>query len=374
VGRLGLDVAQVLGLSFWMYLLFGLTALPWGLVADKWQAKKLLLLFFVGAGVCSLGAGLMLDSPLAFALALAGIGLFSGIYHPVGLGLISKGIERVPMAMGYNGMFGSLGLAMAPLLAGLSNWLAGPRAVFLAVGGLNLAGAGLMAALKLAEPRPPKTAPAAGRQENGLVGPFLILLAIMTLGGLTYRGVTVILPTYLELKGPGLYQVLKSFWPGDLSPNLVATSLASLTYALGILGQYIGGRVGERFDPRWSYLVFHALSLPSVFLLAWATDLPMFVLALVYLFFLLGMQPVENTLVARLTPGRFHHSAYGAKFILAFGVGALAVKLVGAVQALRGVEAVFLVLGLISSLLVATILLLISRTKPLKRGGVQARP
>jgi len=39
-GRLNMDMAQVLGISFWMYLLFGLTALPWGMVADRSPALR----------------------------------------------------------------------------------------------------------------------------------------------------------------------------------------------------------------------------------------------------------------------------------------------------------------------------------------------
>ena len=92
VGRLNMDMAQILDLSFWMYLLFGLTALPWGLVADRWGAGKLLGLFYLGAGLCGFAAAFLMDSPLQFSLALAGIGFFSGIYHPAGLGLISKEI------------------------------------------------------------------------------------------------------------------------------------------------------------------------------------------------------------------------------------------------------------------------------------------
>ena len=49
-------------------------------------------------------------------------------------------------------------------------------------------------------------------------------------------------------------------------------------------------------------------------------------------FFLLGMQPLENTLVAGLTPVRMRSSAYGMKFILTFGVGAVSVKLIKIVE------------------------------------------
>ncbi len=34
--RLDMEMSGVLGISFWMYLLFGCTALPWGMIADRW--------------------------------------------------------------------------------------------------------------------------------------------------------------------------------------------------------------------------------------------------------------------------------------------------------------------------------------------------
>ena len=94
------DMAGVLDASFWMYLLFGLTALPWGLAADRWGAKPLLLLFYGGAGLSGVAAAWFIDTPLFFSLSLAMIGFFSGIYHPAGLGLISKASRRGGDAMG----------------------------------------------------------------------------------------------------------------------------------------------------------------------------------------------------------------------------------------------------------------------------------
>jgi hypothetical protein len=98
--------------------------------------------------------------------------------------------------------------------------------------------------------------------------------------------------------------------------------------------------------------------------MARAVDLGLLAGAIVYFFFLLGMQPVENTLVARLTPERFHHGAYGAKFVLTFGVAALAVKMVGAIEHHWGLTWVFPVLGLVSMGLVLTVLILMTRTGP----------
>ena len=361
---LDMSVADVLGLSFAMYLLFGLTALPWGLAADRWGAKPLLVLYFSGAGLCALSAAYHIDSPAGLTVSLAGLGLFSGIYHPAGLGLISKGVRQLSLGMGYNGMSGNLGLAMAPVLAGLLNWLWGPGQAYVAVAVLNLVGLILLLVFRVSEGE----AVVSDRPEDGQarVRPFVLLLIAMMLGGLTYRGATVILPTYLEVKSPGIVQMVGSLWPAGQSGSLVAATLTSFIFFIGILGQYAGGHTGNRFDPRYGYLIFHAIALPAVLAMSFTQDFALLGVGMVYLFFLLGMQPLENTLVARLTPHRFRHSAYGAKFILTFGVGSLAVKLVGLIQSHFGYSAVFLVLAGFTVLLLAAILGLILRTGPIK--------
>ena len=361
--RMGLDVVQVLDLSFWMYLLFGITALPWGMTADRIGASPLMRLYFLGAGVCSLGAALWIDSPGHLSLALAGLGLFSGIYHPTGLGMISKGTTRVSLALGYNGMFGNLGLATAPVLTGILNWRWGPGAAYIVLGGLNLLGLAAMILLPLEEREEQAGGGTGSEGERGMPSSFFILLIAMMLGGLAYRGATVLMPTYLELKNSGISEVFSRLSAGEMSSNLTATLVTSAIYLVGVLGQYAGGRIAENRDPRIAYLAFHAVCVPAAFLMAVTSDLPLVVLSLTYFFFLLGGQPIENTLVARFAPRRFHHSAYGTKFILTFGVGALAVPLVGRIQASSGIEACFPAIGAMSLALVAVAYLLVRRTE-----------
>ena len=360
--RLNLEMAVILGLSFWMYLLFGLTALPWGILADRLGARKLLFIFFLGAGFSSIGAALWMDSPAIFASFLAALGLFAGIYHPAGLGMISKEMTRVSLGMGYNGMCGNLGLAMAPLLTGIINWLWGPRAAYLFLGGLNFGGVILMLTYPVTESKPEHAAQSG--KGNGIATAFFFLLAAMMLGGIIYRGATVILPAYFEFKTPMLYQWLVAMTRGELSQNLVATTITSFIFLIGILGQYSGGRCAERFDPRVCYLFFFGITGPAAFLMAFTQDLILMGLAVIFFFFLLGMQPIENTLIARFTPKRFHHSAYGAKFILTFGIGALAVKVVAAIEAAYDIETVFFSLSLIVGIALGFIGLLITKTRP----------
>lgn len=364
--RLDLPMARVLGISFWMYLLFGLTALPWGIIGDRWGARRLMVIFFLGAGTGGLSAAAFLDSPIGLSASLAVVGLFSGIYHPIGLGMISKGVQRLSLALGYNGMFGNLGLALAPLIAGLANWLWGPKAAFVIIGILNLGGAIWTARLP-AEETVASSAVKPVSRNNGRIQAFGILLVAMMLGGIIYRGGTLVLPAYFELKNQQIQSLFSTVDSALITRNLEATIITSVVFLIGMIGQYAGGKAAERFEPRWCYLLFHASALPMAFLMAITANLPLVAAALIYFFFLLGMQPIENTLVARFTPKRFHHSAFGMKFVLTFGVGALAVKIVEFIESAFSLEAVFVTLGSGSIALVTVIAALIVFTAPLAR-------
>ena len=354
---LGMGMVETLALSFWMYLLFGVTALPWGLLADKIGPRPLLALFHLGAGLCGLLAAFSVSNPFLFSLSLAGIGFFSGIYHPVGLGWIAKEIKNTSKGMAINGMFGNLGLASAPLLAGTVNYLWGATAVYIALAVLNVSG---LVFLYMVKDGRQMQAAAGKRSESAKnsTAPFLVLLVCMMLGGIVYRAVSVTLPAYFELQNQSLYSAFLNL-AGDFgSPNVFATIITSSIYLVGMAGQYFGGKVGEKIDLGKGYLIFHLITIPASIAMAVTSNIPLITVAMIHSFFLLGMQPIENTLVARLSPPKLHSTAYGLKFILTFGVGALSVSMVTGVKEAFGFNAVYLVLAGVSSLLAAAILLL----------------
>lgn len=360
---LQISMVETLALSFWMYLLFGVTALPWGLLADKISARALLIIFYTGAGVCGLVAAFSTQNAAMFGLSLTGIGLFSGIYHPVGLGWIARNIENTSLAMGYNGMFGNLGLATAPLVAGLINYGFGLKAVYCTLGLLNLLGIILLLRTKnngnMVEIK------RKNNQQNNSFIPFIILLVAMMLGGIVYRGTSVTLPAYFQLSNQELFTSIKTMFGGFGTENVVATLITSMIYLLGMVGQFIGGKVGENYDLRRSYLLFHLITIPAAAAMAFSSNIPLIGFAMVHSFFLLGMQPIENTLVSRLAPAGLLSSAYGLKFILTFGVGALSVKVIEAVKLSFGFSTIYLVLAIVSLFLVSTIIVLMTQTSPL---------
>ena len=343
----GVPIAKVLGWSFWGFFLFGLGALPVGLLTDRTRAK-----WVVRAGALGIGPAMMLVSlaepGLSLVLALALVGVFASLYHPAGTSLISRTVRLRGTALGINGIMGNLGIAGAPVLTA---WLAnewGWRNAYLALGVLLLL-LGLAVALrKIEEPR----AGEVSRDEHQYLPSerlrlFLILMLAMTMAGLSYRAVTVAQPAYFE------EQV-----------KLISYGAAtSLVYLIGTLGQYIGGRLADRYDLRVVYLLFHVISLPFVLWTAAASGSLLLGVSAVFLFFGLGMQPIENSLVARFTPDRWRSTGYGLKFTVTFSIGALSVWGVERIIEQSSISAVFLAVGITVSLtiLFAALILFASR-------------
>ena len=68
--------------------------------------------------------------------------------------------------------------------------------------------------------------------------------------------------------------------------------------------------------------------------------------------------PVENILIARYTPSRYHGLGFGAKFVVAFGAGPLAILLIAWVRETTGsLEILFL--GLAATSVVITLVALL---------------
>jgi predicted MFS family arabinose efflux permease len=110
---------------------------------------------------------------------------------------------------------------------------------------------------------------------------------------------------------------------------------------VGIVGQMIGGRIADSHELRISYLTFHLATLLPLAGMVMFSELPLLFAAMLYILFSLGLQPIENSLVAKLTPPEWRSTAYGLKFILTFGVGSLAVALVGPIEKLGGLPMVY---------------------------------
>ena len=304
-----LALHDVLGWSFIGYLLFGLGALPVGFLADRFPSKWLLRIGVIGIGpalmiVATSNPGTML------VLALALVGLLASLYHPAGMSLLSRTIRNRGTGLGINGICGSVGLALAPIITEFLAESFGWRGAYLVIG-LTLFALGLVVSFRhIDEPQTEKTI-AVSRPDapKGNLFYFGVLVVAMTLGGLAYRATSVAMPAYFEERI-------------DFIGYGVASSLVFLA---GSLGQYTGGRLADRHDLRLVYVGFQLLSLPLILCMAKFAGIPLFGVSAGFVFFFLGMQPVENCLVARFTPAHWRSRGYGLKFTAVFGVGAISV-------------------------------------------------
>lgn len=344
---LGIPVSEVVGLSFWMYFLYGVLAALWGWISDKWGHKPAL-----GAGLIIAGVGLVMAgvypslSMLAISFALVGAGCSS--YHPAGTALVSQGIKERGHALGITGIWGSVGMALVPFSLGLFNFLIGWRGGLMIVGvfGILLGIAGLFAPFYIekgsdrmqTEQLPERTARTL----------FIIFAVAMVFGGFLFRSFTLILPTFLEYRLGDISEQVRLWVSEHIIPiegstafnTLTANIVATFVYVVGIVGQWIGGRAADRFSLKHTYFFFFLAALPFLLAIIFFKSWVLIPASGLFVLFLLGMQPVENSLVAFLTPAKWRSIGFGLKFTLVFGAGAFGVKLVSFVEKTAGLESV----------------------------------
>lgn len=367
---LNMDLKDVLQLGFPMYLMFGLLALPWGLFSDHFSNRLGLAICFIGGAAGALMTAFS-STPSAIAISLAAIGFFACISHPAGMGLISHSTKKVGTSLGIFSVAGSVGLVIGPFLAAFLNWIAGWQFAFLAAGIFSLGWGVAMLFTKIDETpvhhEEAETEAKLQAGNNGAHPPgrLLLFFFIVTLGGLAYRINIVALPAYLELQAGFLSEYIQSLGIHKLAgtATLAAAALTSIVYLSGIIGQFISGKIADRRELRSLYFIFNAASLPFILMMAFFTDLWLVLASAAYVFFALGLQPIENSLIAKFTPRRWRSTGYGFAMILIFGVGALAVFVVGWVSQNWGLGSAYLASAGLIAVIVLCIVLLISMTK-----------
>ena len=367
---LGLPLSQVVSIGFTMYLLYGVLAVPWGYVSDRWGHKWAMALGVITAGL-GMAAAAVLNKPSLMALAFTLIGIGCAAYHPSGMALISQGIARRGRALGINGIWGNAGIAAAPFAAGWLNYAFGWQKSLMVLGAMGvLLGIAtfLFSAPVMRGTDKIKLEPLENRTARRL---FLVFALGMVFSGFMYRSFTVILPSFLEFRLGSVTMFIKELLVSrfarieqragfdTLIANLVATSI----YIIGILGQAIGGRVADRYSLKWAYLCYFCLAAPFAVAMVFLDSALLILAGGLFVFFSLGMQPVENSLVAFLTPARWRSMSYGIKFTLLFGVGSFAVNLVSFTESRYGLgQVMWLVCLFLAFVIVNTsVFLLVAR-------------
>ncbi|WP_226010857.1 MFS transporter [Halomicrobium salinisoli] len=351
------------------YALFGIGALPGGVLADRYGSHRVVTACLVGMG----GSFLLLSltqSVAAIALALGAWGLAASVYHPAGLALLSTGVEERGTGFAYHGMAGNAGIALGPLVTALLllafDWrlVAGLLAVpaLLAVGYAAVAEFDETAAVDGAEvadggETSDDGAPAslgefvADSRALFTVG-FTLALAVVLLNGLFYRGTLTFLPDVLGDYLPDVADSIGLFEPG--SPMAEEFDLASYVYAglltVGIGGQYVGGKLTDRIPVTTGIAaVFGSLAVLAVLFVpaAEAGLLPLLSVSALLGFVLFAIQPLYQAAIAEYSPPGDRGLSYGFTYLANFGVGAAGAALAGVLLSVLDVGGTFLALAAI---------------------------
>jgi MFS family permease len=341
------------------YGLFGVGALPGGVLVDRVGSRRLI-------GVCLFGmAGafvLLGLSPnlVVVTLALLLWGAAASVYHPAGLALISKGVEERGTGFAYHGIAGNVGIGLGPLVTAVLllflDWTT--VAVLLSVPAL-VAGAyatraefdetAAVAADGSGESKADSGvdsfAEFLGESKRLFAGGFVVVFLVVMCSGLYYRGVLTFLPNLLE--GLDAFEPipLASLLPAGLADALGVEAGSGRTLQperyfysglliVGVLGQYAGGKLTDRIPVEWGLVAsFGTLAVLAAVFLPVATLglLPLLALGAVLGCFLFFIQPFYQATVAEYSPAGTRGLSYGFTYLGVFGVGALGGAIAGAI-------------------------------------------
>jgi MFS family permease len=365
------------------YGLFGVGALPGGLLVDRFGSRRLIVASLFGMG-CSFLLLAVAPGIVGITAALAVWGLAASVYHPAGLTLISKGVEQRGVGFAYHGMAGNVGIAGGPFATALLLLTLDWRTASLVLAAPALVAAAVGVTIEFDETAAVDTVADGGEAPStdvtslrefidasrGLfTAGFLLVFVLVLFNGLYYRGMVTFLPELLSdflsplIEGdPGAAIGVVPDGPAaeefDLSRYLYAGLLA-----VGIGGQYVGGRLTDAIDPvRGMAAMLAALVLIALlFVPASSTLVTLLAISVALGFALFAMQPLSQATIAKYSPPEHRGLSFGYTYLAIFGIGVLGASLAGAALTYGSSTAVFVLLAGFAAVALALALALIYR-------------
>lgn len=352
------------------YALFGIGALPGGILADRIGSRRLIAGCLFGMAASFVLVSFAPTLPV-LSLALVLWGVAASVYHPSGLSLISKGVQARGDAFAYHGIAGNLGIAFGPFATALMlivlDWrtaaliLAAPAVVAgivaarirfdeqaavtdeaAADGGAAGSDGGKGSSNSKADAGVESLEEYIAESRTLLTGPFIAVFLVVICSGLYYRGVLTFMPELLA--GFQAFDTIQiAGQPFEPSRYVYAGLLV-----VGVGGQYVGGKLTDRFPTeRGIALAFAGLVvLALVFIPAANAGLTTFLVVGALLGFTLFLvQPLYQATVAEYTPAGTRGLSYGYTYLGTFGIGALGAAIAGVVLDFWSPQVLFLILA-----------------------------
>ena len=351
-----LSYDELLNLWFLGSLLVGLGALPAGWISDRWSRSGMIAIMFIGLGISSLLCGLS-GNKVSLFISLSLLGLFCAIYHPAGISWVVNTSKETGKALGFNNIFGGVGIGLGAFFAGVLieqfNWQAAfmlPGLISLVVGlSLTYHLKSGKISLKNISSEQFKDNP----EKNQMLKIAIIMLLSITCLSFVYQILQTSLPKAIDIR---LTDSL------DLSTSDIGYIVAAIYIVSGLMN-YVGGILTDKYSEKLIYsigivgqglLLLIIVSLSNYWLIA---------ISLAIVAFNSSILPAENLLLAKFSPEKYQSLVYGIKFIVSFTVGPIALIMISRSYDLTGEFGVlYLAFGF-----VMIIMFLIVLTLPVKK-------
>ena len=328
------------------FVMFGFASLPAGRLGDLWGRRRMMLLFFFGLGLSAFGVAAA-TSPLSIAIALTVMGLFTAIYHPVGIPMLLQNTRKPGLTIGINGLVGNLGIALAAVSTGFLVHAVGWRWAFIVPGVVCL-----LAGVAFAVLAPPEYVAPAARISNHRPLPRPLVVRILVIMVLTATTGSLI----FNFTTNGNAQLLAQRLDGIVSNPAQLGLLLAGVYTLASFAQLTVGRLLDRVPMRPLFMSI-ALVQVVVFLAAsQASGWTWYVLAVAYMMFVFAAIPFSDALVARYIDDSMRSRVSGFRLAVSFGFSSLAVWALGPLVKAEGFTVLLAAMGGIAALTALTVL------------------
>jgi len=336
----GRPYSDLLPLALGSFIAFGAFAIPAGWLADHWSRYKVLALFFFGIGASLFVTGFARE-PWQIAAGLTLTGAFAAIYHPVGIAMLVAAPEKMGRALGWNGLWGNLGLAFAALLTGALIDAFGWRVAFAVPGVLCLVAGALFLILVKDPGRTKKTAKSLGLHVDArmMARIFAIMLIATAFGGIIFNSTTIAMPKVFDERLHALTQT-----------NFGIGALVAAVYAMAAFAQVLMGTLIDRFELRRLMVGVGLVQIPMLYLAANLQGWSMLCSALLMMLAIFGQIPLNDAIVGKYVADEYRARVLGVRYVVSLGVAAVAVPMISALHRTEGGFAnVFMVLAALAS-------------------------
>ncbi len=314
--------------------MFGLGAIPAGILEEHVGAKTLLIIYQIGSAIGGIII-ILSNTPFQITIGLAILGLSSSIYHPAGLTILSRNLKRLSKGLGIHGIAGSLGLALGPLLAGVAaeigSWQLSYLIWVLLQLGLALASYFLI--------------PYNNNNANKIISNVktnkrsMLLYYLMAISlGFSFGGFSTYMPSLFGIQNEGIFSLLS----GSLKTGFFTT----LVFLCGIAGQALGGYFGDKYSRTHLLCIIIILNIPFLALIGYTKGWLLLFCSIVFGVVYFSNQPVSNALLADFTSNAHRGLGYGISFFLSFGIGGIAPAVCGWIAETYRLEMVFPIMAL----------------------------